>query len=81
MIDESRFLSKESFAKIIEDKVLNEGFTYFQAVIDYCEEFDREIDDVTNLMMPVLLEKVRQSARDIGLMPKEPSLEDIEQDE
>lgn len=78
MIDTNIFLTKDAFAKIIEEKVLNEGFTYFGAVVDYCEEFNREIEDAVPMMLPVLLEKVRQSARDMGLMAKEPSLDDFE---
>jgi uncharacterized protein YeaC (DUF1315 family) len=72
--DTSLFLSKDSFAVAIEDMV-KEGLTYFEAVIAFCEENNKEIEEMTQYMHPVVLDKVKQSARDMGLMPQEPSLE------
>jgi len=71
------FLTKESFAKSIEKIVLEEGIDHFQAVIAFCEDNNQEYEDVIKLMTPTILEKVKQSARDAGLIGKVPSIEGL----
>jgi hypothetical protein len=71
------FLTKESFAKSIEKIVLEEGIDHFQAVIAFCEDNNQEYEDVIKLMTPTILEKVKQSARDAGLIDKVPSIEGL----
>jgi hypothetical protein len=80
MINEEIFLNKNNFATIIENMVRDEDITHFQAVIAFCEENNKDIETITQFMSQVLLDKVMQSARDMGLMPQEPSLEDYSSD-
>jgi hypothetical protein len=68
------FLTKDSFAATIEKIVLDEDLDYFNAIIAYCEDNNKEYDDVIKLMNPTLLEKVKQSARDAGLIDRLPSI-------
>jgi len=70
-------LTKDSFAELIELKVQNEGFTYFQAILDFAEECDKDPDELLQYMSPVILDKVRKSATDSGLSSPEPDLESL----
>lgn len=71
------FLTKDSFAATIEKLVLDEGIDHFNAIIIFCEDTNREYEDVIKLMTPNLLEKVKQSARDAGLIEKLPAIEGL----
>lgn len=80
MDENNNFLNKTTFSNIIENMVKDEGLTYFEAIIAFCEENNKEVESMNQFMSQVLLDKVRQSARDMGLMPQEPSLEDYTSD-
>lgn len=73
--DESKFMSRESIAEIIERYVSDEGLNHFEAVIAFCEENNKEFEEMVRMFGPTLLEKIKQAARDMGLMPQEPKLE------
>lgn len=75
--EESPFLTKESFAEAIEKICIDERVNHFQAVIMYCEDVNREFEDVVKLMSKTLLEKVQDGARKMGLMSKEPTIEGL----
>lgn len=75
--DKLPFLTKDSFAKAIEKIVLDEDVDHFNAIIAFCEDNNREYEDVIKLMSPTLLEKVKQSARDAGLIDRLPSIEGL----
>jgi len=64
---ESIFMSKDTLPLLIEKIVAEEGLNYFEAVIAFCEDNDKEIDEVISFMPRVLVDKVRQSACDMGL--------------
>jgi len=60
-MENKQFLSKESFSRIIETKVLS-GLEYFDAVIEFCDENDCDPKDITKFIQPVLLQKLQSSA-------------------
>lgn len=62
------FLTKESFSAQIEEKVLNEGCSYFQAIIEFAEDVDKSPEELLGYMSQVLLDKVKKSAEDLGLI-------------
>lgn len=62
------FLTKESFAAQIEEKVLNENCSYFQAIIEFAEDVDKSPEELLSYMSQVLLDKVKKSAEDLGLI-------------
>lgn len=76
MTDETIFLDKASFSKLIEERVKS-GATYFDAIVEFCEANDREPKDVMKLLQPVLLQKVKQSAIEQGLFTPPKSGESI----
>lgn len=68
MIDLKEFLTKESFAEKIEKMVQNSGSTYFEAIIEFADDCDKSPEEMVPFMSQVLLEKVRKSANDSGLI-------------
>lgn len=77
--DRTVFLSKSNFANYIEKRLLQDKeLTYFSAVLEFCADSDKDPGDVIQYMNPVLLEKVRRSAAEIGLFKSETyNLEDL----
>lgn len=76
MIDLKEFLTKESFAEKIEEIVRETGSTYFEAIIEFADDCDKSPEEMVPFMSQVLLEKVRKSANDSGLIDlKENDLE------
>ena len=78
-IDKTTFLSKANFSEYIENMVLESpGLTYFEAILRFSEESDKEPEELLQYMSNVLLEKVRQSAIDNDLMKADTySLDDL----
>lgn len=66
MNPEENFLTKETFAQQIEEKVLS-GMTYFDAVLEFSEDSDKEPEELLKFMSQVILDKIRKSATDTGL--------------
>lgn len=68
-IDKSVFLSKANFSEYIEKMILeNQGMTYFEAIVRFSEESDKEPEELMKFMSTVLLEKVKKSAIDLDLI-------------
>ncbi len=78
-IDTAVFLSKSNFSAYIENMVLeNKGMTYFDAVLKFSYDSDKDADELLKYMSPVLLEKIKKSAVDLELIrPDNYSLEDL----
>jgi hypothetical protein len=66
-IDVSVFLSKTSFAEYIEKRV-QEGQTYFEAVLEFSENCDKSPEELLPFMSQVLIDKLKKSASDLGLI-------------
>ncbi len=62
-IDKTVFLSKSNFAEYIENMILESpGLTYFEAILKFSEESDKDPSELLAYMSEVLLEKVKRSA-------------------
>lgn len=68
MIDETTFLSKDKFSDIIENMVLDGAMSYFDAVIEFSTEYDRSPEELMPFMSTVILDKLRKSAMDAGMI-------------
>jgi len=78
MIKLKGILTKDSFSDLIESKVKIEGFNYFQAILDFADENDKDPEELIQYMSSVILDKVRKSATDAGLARvTEPDLESL----
>lgn len=67
------FLNETTFQLKIEELV-NEGYNYIEAIIEFCEENDLEFEDVKKVMSTNLKGKVKLAAMQEGLMKQESML-------
>jgi hypothetical protein len=59
------FLTRDSFSEEIEKLVLG-GLSYFDAVIEFAAECDKDPEAMLPYFSQVILDKVRKSATDLG---------------
>ena len=77
-IDLKQFLTKENFSEKIESKVLNDGCSYFDAIIEFAEDCDKSPEELIPYFSAVLLDKVKKSASDSGRIDlKESTLDEF----
>lgn len=78
MSDFDQFLSKQTFSERIEQMVIEDGCSYIEAILDFASMADKSPEELVPFMTQVLIDKLRKSAYDSGLMANpEPSLEDL----
>ncbi len=65
-----KFVSKEKFAQDIENLVLSTKMNYIDAIVQYCEDNDIEIESVNKLISKPLKEKLRFVATELNYMKK-----------
>jgi hypothetical protein len=65
---EKSILTKKRFTKLIEDKVLETKMDYITAVIDVCDDFDLDPMDVSNLISPIIKDKIEAEAIKLRLI-------------
>ena len=65
-----RFVSKEKFAEDIEHLVLTTNMNYIDAIVQYCEDNEIEIESVGKLISKPLKEKIRFVATELNYMKK-----------
>ena len=72
-IDEAlnkKFISKDKFAEDIENLVLATQMNYIDAIVQYCEDNEIEIESVNKLINKPLKEKLRYNATELNYMKK-----------
>ena len=72
-IDEAinqKFVSKEKFAEDIEQLVLATKMNYIDAIVQYCEDNEIELDTVGKLVSKPLKEKIKYLATELNYMKK-----------
>ena len=72
-IDEAiskKFVSKEKFAEDIEKLVLETKMNYIDAIVQYCEDNEIEIESVNKLISRPLKEKIKYVATELNYMKK-----------
>ena len=72
-IDEAlnkKFISKDKFAEDIEHLVLVSGMNYIDAIVQYCEDNDIELESVSKLINKPLKEKLKYVATELNYMKK-----------
>lgn len=63
-----RFRSPNEFAIYIDEIVSKSKFTYMEAVINYCNEMDIEVDSIGSLINQKLREKIQIEAEQANMM-------------
>ncbi len=70
MIEEKQFLTKQKFAKLIEDFVQKRNVTYMDAVINVCQDNDVDIEDVRKFITPIIKDKIQAEAMKLNFLPR-----------
>ena len=65
-----KFISKEKFAEDIEHLVLTTNMNYIDAIVQYCEDNEIEIESVGKLISKPLKEKIKYVATELNYMKK-----------
>ena len=65
-----KFISKDKFAEEIESLVVHGRRTYIEAIVEYCETNDIELDLVGKLVSRPLKEKIRYEATELNFLRK-----------
>lgn len=63
--------TKEIFSKQINNTIVNKKCTVLEAIILICEEKNIEIESVTKLLTPDLIEKMEIECSEIHLLKKD----------
>ena len=63
-----RFRSSNEFSLYIEEKVISDKIGYMDAVIQYCEEIDIDIESIAKLINQSLKDKIQIEAEDQNYM-------------
>ena len=72
-IDEAineKFVSKDKFAEDIEAIVKRTKMNYIDAIVQYCEDNEIEIESVSKLINKPLKEKIKYVATELNYMKK-----------
>ena len=67
---ESKFLTPAKFSMEIEKIVLQEGVNYIDAIVQYCETNNIEVESVSKLISKPLKEKLKWDAQELNFMKK-----------
>ena len=65
-----KFLSKDKFAEDIESLVLETKMSYIDAIVQYCEDNNIEVETVNKLVSKPLKEKIRWEATELNYLKK-----------
>ena len=66
----SKFISKDKFAEDIEKIVLKTKLNYIDAIVQYCERNEIELETVNKLVSRPLKEKIRAEATDLNFLKR-----------
>ena len=66
----SKFISKDKFAEDIEKIVLRTKMNYIDAIVEYCEHNEIELETVNKLVSKPLKEKIRAEATDLNFLKR-----------
>lgn len=70
MTDEKQFLTKQRFAKLIEEFVQKRNVSYMDAVIDVCQDNDVDLEDVRKFITPIIKDKIQAEAMHLNFLPR-----------
>ncbi len=65
-----KFVSKEKFAEEIESIVLRTRMNYIDAIVEYCEVNNIEVDTVGKMISKPLKEKIKYDAMELNFLKK-----------
>lgn len=72
--EESNFMNKKKFTKMVEDCVRKESMSYMDTVVYLCEQNNLEIEDVKKYIAISIKEKIEMEAMKLNFLEKGGSL-------
>lgn len=72
--EESNFMNKKKFTKMVEDCVRTKSMTYMDTVVYLCEQNNLEIEDVKKYIAISIKEKIEMEAMKLNFLEKSGSL-------
>lgn len=69
-----KFRSPNEFSLYIEEKVVKEKIGYMDAIINYCQEVDIDIESISKLINKSLKDKIRLEAEEFNYIKKQGKL-------
>lgn len=74
--EESNFMSKKKFTKMVENTVKTKSMSYMEAVVYLCDDNKLEIEDVKKYIATSIKEKIELEAMNLNFLEKGKSLPD-----
>lgn len=68
--EESNFMNKKKFTKMVEDCVRTKSMSYMDTVVYLCEENNLEIEDVKKYIALSVKEKIELEAMNLNFLDK-----------
>lgn len=75
--DETNFLTKKRFSKMIEAEVRANKLSYMDAVVHLCEQNNIEIEDVKKFLSVSVKERIEVEAQNLNFLPKGNTLPEV----
>lgn len=75
--DETNFLTKKRFSKMIETEVRANKLSYMDAVVHLCEQNNIEIEDVKKFLSVSVKERIEVEAQNLNFLPKGNTLPEV----
>jgi len=75
--EESNFLTKKRFSKMIENTVRNNKLSYMDAVVYLCEDNNIELEDVKKFLSTTIKERIEVEAMNLNYLPKGNTLPEV----
>ena len=72
--EESNFMNKKKFTKMVEDCVRTKSMTYMDTVVYLCEQNNLEIEDVKKYIATSVKEKIEMEAMHLNFLEKSADL-------
>lgn len=72
--EESNFMNKKKFTKMVEDCVRTKSMSYMDTVVYLCEQNNLEIEDVKKYIAISIKEKIEMEAMKLNFLEKGGSL-------
>lgn len=75
--EESNFLTKKRFSKMIESTVRNNKLSYMDAVVYLCQDNNIELEDVKKFLSTTIKERIELEAMNLNYLPKGNTLPEV----
>lgn len=75
--EETPFLTKKRFSKMIESTVRSKRMSYMDAVVYLCKDNNIELEDVKKFLSTTIKERIELEAMNLNFLPKGNTLPDV----